>query len=169
MKHIPIKIPVKAHVYKYLLYHFGPQMKLSLQHTLGEYVFSILQNNVNEQLYQDRSKDYPHTYTILIPEKLYFDRGAKGFSAFAIIRFNGFVDKQLKKELRIWLDSQKITRQNFISDYIKDFMLKYQIDESDFTFEGFKKDYYRYRKKAQEKVRNFSRNLPLHCPDRLTA
>ena len=158
------KIPTKPYLKRYLHYRYPMPYKLSLTDNLGLFVYHLLRRQTTSAFHVKIAKQYNVKYTIRIGVKYLEFRQAINLTDHTVVLFNNYVESMLKEELYKELESREVyfeaTKDTYtlktspftIKAGILSFLAKYNISESELSYETLKKDYYRFRKKKQKKL-----------------
>ena len=148
-----LKLPVKPHVRKFILYYndWEEPVRLRLKSFPGHQLFPLMQKDIR---YASRVK---HTHereliTFLIPEHYAWKFGCN-ISDDGIAVFNNIMDALFRQELfaRIHGARQISTHHGVQRKVIRAFREEFRITEDDFSYDNFKKIIYRHRKKKNQR------------------
>jgi hypothetical protein len=142
---ISLQIPVKAHVYKYLISQFGLSMTLTKSNAVGLLLTHLLKRNTKHKQYDYVLQSYEKSYSVQIPKGFVFDRGVRYLSTYSVMQLNNFVDDLIKAQFYTFMElhlAAGIMRR----DAIIKFRERYGFEEDDLAFETLKKAYYRHER-----------------------
>ena len=152
-----IKIPVKPHLKKFILYYYQytEPIQASRDDKLGILIYTILdRNHLNWQ--PNHWITPKESIKFSVPEN-YYKRSGLGISAYNFSLFNNWVEAEFRFLLYERVDNklnESDPQMGFYKNEIKSFLGKYKIDENDISTDAIVKDLYRKRKK----------NLGHNCP-----
>ena len=145
-----LKVPVRPHVFKYLSARYPLPFLVNEKSHVAEHLYLLMRRPLNHNFHSNHLTRYTEVLEISVNLRQIFARGATNLTPSTVVRFNEYIDAQIKEELIHYL--------NFIEEFstgtwkkgIYNFMDKYNLQEGiDVTYDGFQKYYYRYRKQAQ--------------------
>lgn len=151
---VPINIPVKRHIYKFLIRYWGDSYRLSTTNFLGCFIFHLIKKQRKSKPIETKYNPelFPCRYHVVVPDTYYFDRGIEELTPRTIQHFNNFMDSVFsfifinttESRLEEAPREKKIAYEKFIDDI--------NLEEVDLTFDALKKDHYRFRKKREKEV-----------------
>ncbi len=142
---LKVVIPVKRHIYQYILHVYKTDVIAMGKHDPMMFAaYCMLLNPVRNIDYYNADKPYPCKITLLISAD-YNNTGMINLTHHHIGIFNHFIEQFLKVTIFCYLDVATATGLK-IKDGIMAFLQRYEIDESEWSYETIKKGYYRYRK-----------------------
>ena len=153
---ITIKIPVKKHIYRFLIANYGSSYRLCTKDFIGIMIFNYLKHPVQSTDNENRIEDYPLNYQILIPETYFFDYKVQIICPTAVIMFNNFFDSLMKFTFLLQVESLMKTPPKEMIQAYDQFIDQFVWDESKEPYSEYerqlgtlKKYHYRFRKNGK--------------------
>ena len=154
---LPITIPVKAYLEKYIAYQLkdcNGQLHITNRHAISAFLYSLIQPGSGKAV---KKEEYTHKLTIFIPERdkegKCYDGRSTGveISATNVGRINDFFDHLFRHELFSRLDylserGEIVRKRGKLKSEIINFTQKFGITEEELPYETLKKAYYRHKK-----------------------
>jgi len=150
---IPVAIPVKKHVLKYLIHSVGTPYKLSKNDYVGQYLFAALRQQNDLAKHCPCMPGYTERFELKISRIMYFHYLVNNITPTTIVNFNNYIHSILYNNFITWMDFSCMDESNkWMKDAVNNFMDMYNITEDDLSWEAWYKSYYRYRKKNSLKL-----------------
>jgi len=159
-----LTLKVSPAVRKYLLVHLGDAYILSETDPIGLQLFNQLRQPLKKQPHELNKymrwvhKHQTATFDVMVSYDRLSRQSCSNLSYVTHHKFNSFVEKLLKTELHTFVDNH---REFGLNQHraIQVIMQKYNLDDSDITFDALKKSFQRF-KKDQKKNKNVVRFCP---------
>jgi hypothetical protein len=139
VRYYKIRLPVKIHVLRYLEHHFPYPYILSESDAIGPFLSAVFRRPQHSTEKWRSVEKLQHHWEISIPEHLIYDKGVSNFGSKNIMTFNTYIDTVMKEKLfeRVQLLSIKFDMEK--KQTILDFMMQYNVTESELSFDAWKK------------------------------
>lgn len=151
MSDVRVCIPVKPEVYKFLKTQFGEEYRVDMRNMLGIVLFHIFKKQVNSrknELYSIQ-KNYTCKYVVIFSNFHFFNLAPKEISPFSVTQFNLFIENLIDFVFIQNTTSLLIEKPKNIKTAIETFIDSNDLGEEDLTYDAFKKQYYRFKKKKK--------------------
>jgi len=154
MKYIPISIPVKPYIKKYIHAIYGQVIVVSFKTFVGMNVYCLLQKKGSEK--QRFKKDTQVRYNLLtdkirllVPKDLLYRAGIDIPEDKSVI-LNNMFENQLSEHLHNFCEAYQVVGRER-KEAIEHFCIKYDIEiDVDITFDALSKSEYRRRKRNEK-------------------
>lgn len=148
---IPLRIPIKPYLKKYIEVSFGERIVLSEKTWLGIIVLNLLKKKSFKNNYEDRFIIHKENLNVYISmDKMY--RNGCFLTNTQIFYINSAIDDFFKKEIiRQCLINEKIYQINFKTS-IYNFLEAHDITEEELNYETIKRYFNRNYKKLEKRM-----------------
>ncbi|GAB3233162.1 hypothetical protein GCM10027346_20930 [Hymenobacter seoulensis] len=146
-----LDLPVRPHVYKYLLLHLGPEYVLSRTDPHGLLLFLLLRSPLTNARKDAVVAEYSLKFNVGL-ENYPFRQYGLTLTSDTVYMFNNTVHEQIKAELHAFVDLAVELGQRQ-KDAVLDFMAKYDFTDKDISYDTLIKSYQRYRASVPTKKR----------------
>lgn len=153
---IPVDLPTKKYIKAYLISQLGEKPVMNTEHNIGCKLYDILQHKTDEDKNRFASKRYDTQIRVYISKHVYRTRGSF-LNATNIKSFNLFVEKELKKFFKLYMDHYIEMLPSFEKN-LPAVRKNLGIDIEAWSDDSMKKEYYRHRKKKGLKLLYTSRS-----------
>src|SRR5687768_14721955 len=96
---LPIEIPVKSHVSKFLAEKFPGGFRLNKRTHLGIALFSMLRRENVDSQFDAGVAEYPCVFKVNVGEHSFFERGCRKVSSETVFQFNTLVQDLMEAEM----------------------------------------------------------------------
>jgi len=161
---VDIKVPTKPYLKRYLHRKYPMPYKPREDEPFGAYLAQLLRDDRDHHRYAVYLKKFTVKYHIRVNKRQFFNQYMFRLTPYSIYRFNSFVEKMFMQELYNYLAQVEETYAStkhmftiFNSPFttkaaIYRFLNKYNIDQSELSYQTVKKSYYRYKQKNKKKL-----------------
>jgi len=150
---ITLKIPVPAHVSKYLVGEYGPEHTLSKTSSIGKLLFSVLNNDF---VTPDKKKEAAAGFNVTVPVK-YFNEGRHTLGLRQLETVARYMVIAWKEDFLRYVD-REVGKGTDAMQAIRLFMAEYDITEDDIKLETLYKKYQRHSKNDIRKAKTGAAN-----------
>jgi hypothetical protein len=141
-----IKVPVKPHVKKLMIAEYGPEPILASQQSILGYIVSSRMANQRNSTYDNRSK-FDNFLTLSLPHRIIHHQC---INKKKIALMSCHLDNIFRMLFINHINSQMSIKVG-LYDSIKNFFVRYKIEEEELSFDAAEAIYKRHKKKSSMK------------------
>lgn len=144
-----VELMTKPYLKKYLNYHLkGMPLSVNMLTPLGVYIHGLLRRKMLKSDYDDHMGKYKSSYTMSITDFYLFEQGVRNLTSWAVVQINGIIDSEFKREMYTCVSISTHYEHKEVKEAVSDYMVKYDLCESDIPMETLMTNYKRIRKRG---------------------